>query len=573
MPLPSTPSSNLLYAGGNFTQIGGNNRTNLAAINTTGGVGVVGKATSWSPGVTGGAVTALAVSADHSVFVGGQVSIIGGFSRPNLAQIDPTSGQADAFNPAPSSYVNALQVAGGELFVGGSFTSMANAAGATPYLCAFNASTGALTTAWNPAVNSTVYALTLSSDGASIYAGGSFGSISGTSSPYAAELSVATSLVVSSAFSPALNSTVQAIAATATDVYLGGAFNNTGPYFVAVNAGTGAADANFADPQLSNNVDAIAVSGSVVGVGGSFTYSQAHPFRGCQAFDLPTITPLATWAMPVIDGGNVTSLAVSDDATPELFIGGDFSTDGGEPRAGVVKVDGATAAVDISFDALLDNSVNCLTAVPPLLYIGSNSTTTAAGQPRLRAAAVDQMTGGAATAFNPQADNNVDVIASSADMSTILVGGSFDYLGWQLRCGLAEIDTTTGRVASWNPGASQTVYSIAYDANTNGIVAGGYMQSLGGSPRSYLGMVDATSGAVSPWNPNADGTVNVVAVLGSTVFAAGSFSHIGGTARNQITSIDDGNGGADTGLALAWNPAAAADRRSTASSPPLAASC
>ena len=51
------------------------------------------------------------------------------------------------------------------------------------------------------------------------------------------------------------------------------------------------------------------------------------------------------------------------------------------------------------------------------------------------------------------------------------------------------------------------------------------------------------------WSPNPNGTVSAIAVSGSNVYLGGTFSTVGGTARNNAAAVDP-NSGADTG----WNP-------------------
>ena len=58
--------------------------------------------------------------------------------------------------------------------------------------------------------------------------------------------------------------------------------------------------------------------------------------------------------------------------------------------------------------------------------------------------------------------------------------------------------------------------------------------------------------AVSSWNPNATGQygyVDAIVPSGSLVYVGGSFSTIGGQARNNLAAIDT-----TTGLATSWDP-------------------
>src|SRR5207302_7508661 len=86
-----------LYVGGDFTSIGGQARSHVAALDTS------GKATSWNPDANDD-VDALAVKGP-TVYAGGQFTSIGGRPRNRIAALD-TSGKATSFDPDPDNYVN-----------------------------------------------------------------------------------------------------------------------------------------------------------------------------------------------------------------------------------------------------------------------------------------------------------------------------------------------------------------------------------------------------------------------------------------------------------------------------------
>jgi hypothetical protein len=69
-------------------------------------------------------VRSLAVSGS-TLYVGGYYNTIGGASRANLAALNTTSAQANAWSPNPNSEVDAILVApSGAVYVGGYFVSM-----------------------------------------------------------------------------------------------------------------------------------------------------------------------------------------------------------------------------------------------------------------------------------------------------------------------------------------------------------------------------------------------------------------------------------------------------------------
>ena len=89
-------------------------------------------------------------------------------------------------------------------------------------------------------------------------------------------------------------------------------------------------------------------------------------------------------------------------------------------------------------------------------------------------------------------------------------------------------------------------------ADGRAVYAGGTFTSIGGQPRTAIAALDVASGAVTAFDPNPTGDfpwVVALAVSGSTVYAAGEFTGIGGQPRTQIAALD-----ATSGAATVWNP-------------------
>jgi len=113
-------SGSTIYAGGVFTSIGGQPRTRVAALDAA-----TGLATAWNPGTTGTlppSVFALWVSSS-TVYAGGQFTSIGGQSRDNIGALDAVTGLATAWNPGASGAVSAFALSGSSLYAGGDFAT------------------------------------------------------------------------------------------------------------------------------------------------------------------------------------------------------------------------------------------------------------------------------------------------------------------------------------------------------------------------------------------------------------------------------------------------------------------
>ena len=137
--------------------------------------------------------------------------------------------------------------------------------------------------------------------------------------------------------------------------------------------------------------------------------------------------------------------------------------------------------------------------------------------------------------------------------TTTYIGGDFTQVGpvggpMQDRNRIAALNAT-GAATTWNPNADNTVYALAVSGST--VYAGGYFTHIGGAARNRIAALNATgAGAATSWNPDADSTVYALAVSGSTVYAGGDFGNIGGEARNYIAALDDTTGAAIT----TWDP-------------------
>ncbi len=292
-----------------------------------------------------------------------------------------------------------------------------------------------------------------------------------------------------------------------------------------------------AETWVSNgSVNAILPVDSLVYIGGEFT--QVGPYTGhAVAFSSTTGDTLATF--PTVDGTTVN--AVCPDGNGGWFIGGQFASVGGLQRYGLARIlsDGT---VDPSW-AITVNSVNALTLSGTALYVGGTFTT-AGGQSRTRIAAIDVSTA-SVTAWNPAANGEVTAIAVSG--AVVYVAGAFTSIGGQTRNRIAALDASTGNATTWNPNASGTVRALVLSGST--VYVGGSFSTIGGQSRNHIAALDISTGSATTWDPGADGTVNAIAVGGSTIYAGGDFHTIGGASRDWIAYLN-----ATTGLAEVAHP-------------------
>lgn len=283
--------SNTVYAGGSFTTIGGQTRNRIAALSAA-----TGLATAWNPN-SNNTVQSIAVNLDASIiYAGGTFTTIGGQTRNRIAALSGSgTGLATTWNPNSNSTLNAVVLSADQatVYAGGSFTTIG---GQTRNRIAALSTAGAgLATAWNPNSSGTISALGLSPDGGTVYAGGSFVSIGGQSRSNIAAIGAASGLAT--AWDPGASSTVSAIAVNGDAVYIGGSFGAAGGqsrnYIACLDRATGAAS----DFNPNPNAAVLAVAaGSRIFAGGSFTAVNGDSFTYFAGFRYPA--PIVGGIMP-----------------------------------------------------------------------------------------------------------------------------------------------------------------------------------------------------------------------------------------------------------------------------------
>jgi hypothetical protein len=295
-----------VYAGGHFTQIGGQPRSKVAALDP-----ITGVATAWNLGTLGApyigydpSVWCLAVSGS-TVYVGGEFASIGSQPRRGVGAVDAMTGAVTPWNPNPNNNsVRELVVNGGTVYASGVFESIGGQARFR--VAALDAGTGAAT-AWNPTPNGYDPVWGIALGGGAVYLGGTFTSIGGQQRNRIAAVDEVTGYATS--WNPNANREVTAVAVSGGTVYAGGGFTSIGGQprnrIAAVDAATGAAIAW--DPNANGNVYALAVGGGRVYAGGNFTSIGGQPHSG-----LAAITEVGD----VVSVGGDPSMDVSLTVTP-----------------------------------------------------------------------------------------------------------------------------------------------------------------------------------------------------------------------------------------------------------------
>ncbi len=156
--------------------------------------------------------------------------------------------------------------------------------------------------------------------------------------------------------------------------------------------------------------------------------------------------------------------------------------------------------------------------------------------------------------FDPGANGKVMAVAASEDGTVVFLGGTFTEAGGAPHANLAAVDAVTGvALAGWQAdtsGLNPNVNSLAVDGNR--LHVGGRFTGVDGTGRKRLVAIDTMTGdLIRGFQPAPDKGVTEVVVTpdGSTVYAGGAFTVLGGQLRLAAGSVD-----AATGTATSFAP-------------------
>lgn len=503
-------SGTTLYAGGTFTTIGGQSRSRIAALDTTINTS---NATTWNPGVTnsvsGPGVRAMQLDGTTLYITGGFIAA-GGATRFYAAGLDTTidTSNATSWNPQViakayffySGIGRAIYVSGGTVAIGGGFHSI----GGVVRNNIARIDTNGKPDSWNPNANNIVRSLQL--DGTTLYAGGDFTTIGGQTRGKIAALDTTVDTSNATAWDPdtanggAVNGNVNVVLKNGSTVYLGGAFTSVGATgrnrLAALDVTTGAVtafDAALTGTSISDLV--LNVAATELYIGGVFT--AVGPDSRNNAAAVSTVTSSATAWNPNVTGGGVTSL-VLDETNSKTYIGGSFSTVGGQARTSLARVastgSGSLDPWQVSFDYA---SINDVALDNHTLYVGGNL----------------------------QTGVQYDVVAVNTQLD------SGNILSWDPQIGNPDGDT--GSAILDLATRDKTLYAVGHSQDMYPSVA------LQNHSYLYFGHGLPSISSLSPNNTN-EGSGNTVVSVGGLSFVPGSVVRWNGSDR--VTSfVDDEN--------------------------------
>ncbi|MCS6969375.1 MAG: hypothetical protein NZM39_12410, partial [Bernardetiaceae bacterium] len=201
-----------------------------------------------------------------------------------------------------------------------------------------------------------------------------------------------------------------------------------------------------------------------------------------------------------------------------------------------------SGAVD-SWDPNANNSVHAIVATGSEVYVGG-AFTQIGGASRHYLAKVGVTSHAADAAWNPNPNHAVHALVLAG--TDLYAGGLFTSIGAQPRNRIAKLSTTGTGAAdpAWHPDAEGGgAFALALHGTT--LYAGGSFTNIGGIPFGRLARIQKSNKEIDPtWNPNANNTVLAIAVSGSDVYVGGDFTQVGGQARNRIAKLSASGAGA-----------------------------
>ncbi|MCX6162087.1 MAG: T9SS type A sorting domain-containing protein, partial [Ignavibacteriae bacterium] len=297
------------------------------------------------------------------------------------------------------------------------------------------------------------------------------------------------------------------------------------------------------------NVNTITGSGSNLYVGGSFAIIGGQIRSNIARFNNVTGEIDAVWN----PNASLQIRAITVDGS-NIYAGGNFTTIGGQSRRSIARLNNTDGQAD-SWNPNADGGVYGITVYGSNIYV-AGVFNNIDGKAINMLAKLDNTDGHADPAWHPNPSSSCNrIIPSGTDF---YVQGSFDYIGEVPRNDLAKISIATGTLdATWNPnaGAGTSVYSMVVSGSN--IYAAGSFTSIGGQSRNRIARLNNTNGNADSWNPNSSSSILSIYLSGSYIYAGGNFTTIGGQPRNRIARLNTSDGMADS-----WNPDANSTVRS-----------
>lgn len=320
------------YVAGDFTQIGGENISYMARVLANGTVD-----SSFDLDIDG-TVDALALSDDGTILyaAGSFTNVNGATARNGMAAFNTATGIATAFNADVSGATTlALDSDSNILYIGGWFGTV-NGGTTRNYLAALNGTTG-VATAFDPNPSDTVTVIAFDTTSDTLYVGGNFTNIDSTARNFLAALDTSGNLT---AFTPTVAGAVDSMALDTVNDLIYTSNTTTVRSFNTSDGSAGSFNETLTGSYAARLI--VDTAASTLYVAGDFTGVDGGTTRNRLAvFDIAS--GVATSFNPNFGGSIVNTMAL-DSTNNRLYVGGTYTTVGGNARTNLAAFEGPTPA-------------------------------------------------------------------------------------------------------------------------------------------------------------------------------------------------------------------------------------
>lgn len=510
------------YVGGAYSMYGDSTRHSLSKLNADGTIA------SWKPNVYGGIKCMALVG--NILYIGGNFTEVDGQARLNLAAFDLNSGLLLPWNPGADSWVLTMVSYPNRLIIGGYFTEVNGTVRNS--IASFNVPAGNLDL-WNPnPLNGWIHTLFI--DGTKLYAGGHFNQISGQTRNNLAVYDLTTNSL--SSWSPDFDNDVKSIEVTSDKIYVGGEFHfveGQHQFYIAEFYKSNGVMSNW-NPQIQEHVNCIKKNNNTLYIGGTFRRIDGLSRKHIASFDMTT-GALTNWA-PNVDtdilpsaGNSINCISILND---EIFIGGSTQLIGGVDQQFIATINLNNGEL-VSTPIQSNHIITDILIKDSLLIIAGNFTTIN-GTARERLAIYD-LENDLLTNFNHSIDNQITSLAMNND--SLFIGGHFTIINSLPRTRLAAFNISSNTLLTWSPTSNSQVSSIAVKGNE--VFLGGSFSAINSSAISYFAAVSSLDGSLVLNPPiNVDGNVNTILLQGDSLLLGGFFSNVNTLNRQGFAAID-----------------------------------
>lgn len=534
---------NSILVDGNYSYIGGD----FIYVGPPTGHGVELTTSSTTPSsifpkIVGGEIWDCVSDGSGGYYIAGTFTKVGSVNRNFLAHINSDGTVDNTWNPNPNSVVYALELYNNHIYVGGEFSEVGGQL--RNGLAKLNNTNGDADNNWDPHTTSFPFSIhDIVIDNGSIYVGGNFNDMGGQTRNKVAKLDDINGDAILG-WDPVLpGGMVRTMTIHKNHIYIGGSFTSvdseTRNRLAKINKHTGALDMDW-DPNANGEVSIIVAHDEYIYFGGSFTAVGGSIRYRIARVDSAHGTFLGTWNP---SASNSVDEIVIDGSY--VYVGGLFNSIGAASRAYIARLNLADGLADANWIPTASYNVNRIEISGTDIFVGGNFRSL--GGKKIRGLAkIDNTTGELVSDFNVGLTwGSVSTIALSGDY--LYIGGSFssstnDYL--------AKVNKNTGVIDdSWDPQPNDIIRHVAIDGSS--IFAAGDFTTIGGQSRNYLAKLNNSTGAADgSFDPSPNDIVNSLCVSGSNIYVGGDFTTIASQSRDYLAQLSTTNGS----INLTFNP-------------------